>query len=357
MEPWRQHRFALAATSALILSGCVTTRPVESPIGVPPAWSTSSPVYSGPVSSDGWLKDISSRELPLLVQEAQEHNFDLKAAAARMRAARSRQVIEGADRFPQLQGVQDSSRILRVDQDDLRQRANDFDLALNLSWEIDLWGRLRDFADAAGEEANATESDFRAARLSLAGNTSKAWFNAIETELQVRLANETLTSFQSNLDIIQRAFNAGVDEPGGDNALRPAPGTGQRRRCREPGGPEREEPRRLRPGARDPARPLPFERDRNRQRPAANPAPCPYRAPVRSAARRPDLIAAERRLAAAGLRINAARKAFLPSFRLTARGGTNSSDFSELLDPDRLVANLAGGSPKRSPRAGACVAL
>jgi len=343
MEPWRQHRFALAATSVLILSGCVTTRPVEAPIGVPPGWSTSSPVYSGPVSSDGWLKDISSKELPPLVHEAQEHNFDLKAAAARMRAARSRQVIEGADRFPQVQGIQDSSRNLRVDQDDLRQRANDFDLALNLSWEIDLWGRLRDFADAAGEEANATESDFRAARLSLAGNTAKAWFNAIETELQVRLANETLTSFKSNLDIIQRAFNAGVDEPGGDNALdlrlARANVAGAENQVALSGRNRDASARALETllgrypsNAIDITSDLPPIRRR-----------VPTGLPSELLLRRPDLIAAERRLAAAGLRISAARKAFLPAFRLTARGGTNSSDFSELLDPDRLVANLVGG--------------
>ena len=59
--------------------------------------------------------------------------------------------------------------------------------------------------------------------------------------------------------------------------------------------------------------------------------------------RRPDLIAAELRLAARGLRLSSARKAFLPSFNLTARGGTSTPEFSKLFSADRLVASLASG--------------
>ncbi|MGI9242257.1 MAG: efflux transporter outer membrane subunit [Verrucomicrobiales bacterium] len=343
MKHRRLSQLALSATTAILYGGCVTDGLVSDPIEVPSRWSTPALAYAGPVSADGWLQDISSKELPPLVREAQEHNFDLKAAAARMRAARARQVIEGADRFPQVRGVQDSSRSLRVDQDDLRQRANDFDLALNLSWEIDLWGRLRDVSDAAAQDADATEADFLAARLSLAGNTAKAWFNAIETELQVELAKETLVSFQSNLDIIQRAFNAGVDEPGGDNAL------DLRLARANVAGAENQVA--LSGRNRDAsARALEtlLGRYPSNELQVANELPpisrrVPAGLPSELLLRRPDLIAAELRLRGEGFRVRAAKKAFLPAFTLTARGGTNSSEFSELLDPDRLVANLAGG--------------
>lgn len=313
------------------------------PVDAPASWSSSAPSYAGPVSADGWLKDISSRELPALAQEALEHNFDLGVAAARMRAARARQVIEGADRFPQLRGIQDSSRRLTVDQNDLRQRANDFGLALNLSWEVDLWGRLRDVADAAGREADAASADFIAARLSLAGNTAKAWFNAIETELQVQLANETLTSFRSNLDIIQRAFNAGVDEPGGDNAL-------DLRLARANVAAAENQVAfsgRNRDAAARALETLLGRYPSNLVKVAKDLPPIkrevPAGLPSELLLRRPDLLAAELRLAAGGLRLSAAKKAFLPTFALTARGGTSTSDFSELLDPDRLVASLAAG--------------
>jgi NodT family efflux transporter outer membrane factor (OMF) lipoprotein len=281
--------------------------------------------------------------LKSLVNEALEHNHDLRSAAARMRAARARQVIEGADRFPQIRGTQDSARDLRVDQDNQRQRANDFALALNLSWEIDLWGRLRDSAEAAGREAAAAEADYRAARLSLAGNTAKSWFNAIETELQVQLASKTLASFKDNLDIIERAFAAGVDEPGGDNAL------DLRLARANVAGAENQLAfaRRNRDAAARALETLLGRYPANRAKVAKDlPSPrrnVPAGLPSELLLRRPDLIAAERRLAARGLRVSADKKAFLPSIVLTARGGTSTTEFSDLLNPDRLVANLAAG--------------
>jgi len=260
-----------------------------------------------------------------------------------MRAARARNVIEGADRFPQIRGGQDASRSLNVDPDNLRTRANDFGLSLNLSWEIDLWGRLRDTNNAATAEANAAEADFRAARLSLAANTAKAWFNAVETELQVILASETLTSFNDNLDIIQRAFEAGVDEPGGDNALdlrlaRANVATADNQLALA---------RRNRDAAARSLETLLGRYPANvakiaKQLPTIRRS-VPAGLPSELLLRRPDLIAAEHRLSSRGLRVTAAKKAFLPSITLTTRGGTSTSQFSELLNPDRLVANLASG--------------
>ncbi|MFT5856031.1 MAG: multidrug efflux system outer membrane protein, partial [Verrucomicrobiales bacterium] len=335
----------LAGTLFLVLgiASCLTTPQAENPADPAANWSVSASQYRGPVSPDGWLKDIPSAELKKLVVEAIKRNHDLKAAAARMRAARARSVIEGADRFPQVRGNGDGSRAQTVDQESMRQRANDFGLALNLSWEIDLWGRLRDLSSAADREAVAAEADYRAARLSLAANTAKAWFNAIETELQVRLVRETLTSFKNNQDIIQRAFDAGIDAPGGDRAL---------------------DLRLARSDVATADNQLALA-GRNRDRSArsletllgrypANAAQIaktlppikrkvPAGLPSELLLRRPDLIAAEQRLAARGLRVSAANKAFLPSFTLTARAGQSSPELSNLLNAERLVANIAAG--------------
>ena len=336
---------ALAATITLCwcLSSCLTTQHPENTAEMASDWSAGSSAYRGPISPDGWLKDLSSPQAKKFVKEALEHNHDLKTAAARMRAARARRVIEGADRFPQIRSSQDSSRSLNVDPDNLRTRANDFGLSLNLSWEIDLWGRLRDASNAAELEATAAEADFRAARLSLAANTAKAWFNAVETELQVALAAETLTSFRNNLDIIQRAFEAGVDEPGGDNALD--------LRLARANVATAENQIALAGRNRDAAArsletllgryPANVTNIADRFPPIRRSVPAGL--PSDLLLRRPDLIAAERRLAGRGLRVGAAQKAFLPSITLTARGGTSTQQFSELLNPDRLIANLASG--------------
>ena len=327
----------------LCLSACLNDDPPANPAAVAAQWSAGSTVYTGPVSPVGWLEDLPKSQVKKLVDEAIEHNYDLRAAAARMRAARARSVIEGAERFPQVRASQDSARFLTVDQNDQRQRANDFGLSLNLSWEIDLWGRLRDISRAADLDAAAAASDFRAARLSLAANTAKAWFNTVETELQVELARDTVKSFRDNLDIIQRAFDAGVDEPGGDNAL------DLRLARANVAGAESQLAfsQRNRDAAARSLETLlgryPANAVRVAKRLPSIRRRVPAGLPSELLLRRPDLIAAESRLAARGLQVSASKKAFLPSVTLTARGGTNSREFSELLDTDRLVANLAGG--------------
>lgn len=338
-------RCQLAATAVigLISASCVATERTGSTAQSAANWTTTTAIYSGPTSPDGWLKDIPSGELKKRVHEAIKHNHDLKAAAARMRAARARSVIEGADRFPQISADHDASRALSVDQENMRQRANDFSLALNLSWEIDLWGRLRDSANAAGLEANAAEADYRAARLSLAANTAKSWCNAIETELQLRLARETLTSFKNNLDVIQRAFDAGIDDAGGDNALdlrlaRANVATAENQLALA--GRNRDRAARSLETllGRYPANTAKIAKSLPKMRRGV-----PAGLPSELLLRRPDLIAAERRLAARGLRVTAAKKAFLPSFTLTARGGTSAQQFSDLLSADRLIASIAAG--------------
>ena len=336
-------RSTAALLAGISLVSCYQTQKLSNPAATADRWTSQQPEYLGPVSPDGWLKDIRSSKLDSLVAEAIEHNHDLQSAAARMRAAEARSVIEGSVRFPQIRGSQDSSRTLTVDPDDQRLRANDFDLGLNLSWEIDLWGRLRDSTAAAQQDAAAARADYHAARLSLAANTAKAWFNAVETELQVELAEDTVESFQDNLDVIQRAFDAGIEEPGADNAL---------------------DLRLARANVAGAENQLALA-GRNRDRSAraletllgrypsnlakvANKLPSirrkvPAGLPSELLLRRPDLIAAEQRLIALGFRVKAAQKSFLPSFTITARGGTSAREFSDLFDTDRLVGQIAGG--------------
>ena len=81
---------------------------------------------------------------------------------------------------------------------------------LNLGWELDIWGRLRNAYRAGVDDFQASQADYDGARLSLAAQTAKAWFNSIETELQMRLAEETVTSFEANLVTIEQRFRRGI---------------------------------------------------------------------------------------------------------------------------------------------------
>ena len=84
---------------------------------------------------------------------------------------------------------------------------NEFGLSLDLSWEVDLWGRIRAGQSAALSELQATEADRAAAELSIAGQVTRAWFGLLEAREQVVLAEKTLEIFQKTEQAVRDRFN------------------------------------------------------------------------------------------------------------------------------------------------------
>ena len=337
--------FKLAGVSVLIcLVSCSTqTGSLSSgaDIGIPANYRAA----SGPSRStavDGWVKDLSAPGLGALVDEAVTRNHDLKAAAARMRSAKARAVMEGAQRWPEVSGTSNGGTSTAPGAMG-RESRDSYDLGLNLRWEIDLWGRLRNLQRAAEDEFAATESDYYAARLSLAANTAKAWFNAVEAEQQLRLANETLVSFEKNLGIVERSFDRGIDDDGRDAALdvrlARANVATARARVANTGGNRDAAARSLEVLlGRYPSESIPVSN--------ALPAlkkPVPTGLPGDLLLRRPDVLSQERRLAATGQRLVTSKKAFLPSLSLTGSGGLQTESLRRLLSAESLATSIAAG--------------
>ncbi len=318
--------------------------------GVPvrPDWSAK-PGQPGefPASVRGWVNDFQGGKVKALVDEAWKKNYDLSAAAARMRAAEGRRLVEGSERFPRVSGDFDSGRRRRSstgagDSTGVSgQRVNNFDLGMTFGWELDVWGRLRNRSRAADADALAAIMDYRAARLSLAANTAKAWFNAAEAEQQVRLAEETVKSFQANLDVLEGNFVRGVDARGGDAALDLRLATanveGARARLKSR---QRERDAAARALevllGRYPANEIKVRAELPEIRRSV-----PAGLPSELLRRRPDILAAERRLAAALERVMEAKKSLLPSIDLTGGAGRSSVQLDDILRPDSIVWNIA----------------
>ena len=232
-----------------------------------------------------------------------------------------------------------------------------FGLGLDASWELDLWGRLRDLDRAARADLAGAEADFRGARLSLAANTAKAWIDLIAAEQQARLAEETRDGFIRNHRITERNYKAGdaTTSPLSVQLGRTSIASAERSLVRT----------RLERGeaARDleilvgryPRAELAGREDLPRL-----PRSVPSGLPSELLIRRPDLVAAALALEASAERAQAARKDLLPSINLS--GGVSSSNdslSSILLDPERFVwstaASLAqqvyeGGAPTAAAR-------
>lgn len=326
---------------ALCLSGCVSPPGDQSGqlgLELPEAFSAATDADS--TFSSGWLDDFDDAALSTLVLEAQGRNFNLRAAAARLTAAQANFRIATGSRGPSVSSNLRAARNKRNASGGfslISLRSDQFDLVGNFAWEIDLWGRLLNRSRAALANYQAVEADYRAARLSLAANTAKAWFGATESVMQVRLAKESLTSFQSHLEVIQDGYLRGVSSALDFRLSRANVATA--RSNLEFFQRQRDESTRILEVilGRYPSDQLAL----NPELPALKRG-VPAGLPALLLSRRPDLVAAERRLAASDQRLSEARKNLLPSISLTASGGVSTSELRDLLDPEQTVWNLAG---------------
>ena len=395
MNPAKLVASIAVPVATLFLTGCLALfdpRPVsETKIIAPDAFRSAAAGNQGKIST-GWIASFRDTDLKRLVDEALEHNFDLQEASANLKAARQTRKIGRADRLPTLRASGSTSRTRRgdgflsdpqperlpdgtLDESDRSDSSSlttiDYGLSMEASWELDLWGRLRDLDKAAEQDYVAALADFRSARLSLAANTSKSWFDLITTRLQVALAELTLKSFESNLRIIERNYKAGDDTAsaldvqfGRNNVASAQRSLVSQRLSRDessrtlevllgryPSAEVRSNSKawRLYFGIIDGedglrfAGKLPELADKI---PAGLPSDLLWR--------RPDLVAAAADLAASARRASAARKDLLPSISLTGRGSTASESLGRMLvDPEFIVWNAAASVAQTVYRGGA----
>ncbi len=333
------------ALSAFVLS-CASAPKVEYPdldLATPANWTASTPTGS---IADDWWRDLGTTRLDSLITQALAQNYDLKGAATRLAQAQAQAKAAGAPLLPQLNGTGNGSKrkqnfvgfpIPGSAGQVLSSTSTSYGVNLNLSWEVDLWGRLRAGTQAAIADAQAAEADWAGARLSLAAQTARAYFAAVEAGRQVELAHATVENYRVSTEQIQRRYRRGLrsslDLRLGRSSLAAAQATLEQRRQQQDISLRQLE---LLLG-RYPSASIAV----GSELPAVNGA-VPAGLPADLIARRPDLIAAERRLVAAERRLVSARRALLPSISLTASTGRSSSALGDLLDGDFSVWNLVG---------------
>ena len=301
--------------------------------------------------SDGdslWWTGFGDESLPGLVVEALDHNYDLQAAGARLHAAAAQARLAGAPKWPQVEVSGSGSRRrqnfigfpIPGGGDVLGTTSTNYGVSLNVSWEVDLWGRLRAGETAALADLASAEASFRGARLSLISQTARAYFAVVEAYRQVELAQASRANQKFAAGQIRVRYEAGLrpslDLRLGRSSLAATEATLELRR-RQLDQVTRQLETLL---GRYPAAEL--------ETAAELPSPVepvPAGLPADLLARRPDLVAAERQLAAASARVDEARRALYPRLSLTGSGGSASADLVDLLDGDfavwSLVANLS----------------
>lgn len=331
--------------SLVLLAGCATQPRYERPpVELPQAWKEAAPRFA----QDGrWWRIYDDARLNDLVEESFSSNSDLVIAAARVDEARA--LVGEAESFflPRLdaQGSASRQQISQRTATSFPGVAREFSSyrgTLNLSYELDLFGRLRSGAEAARAELAASEASREAVRLALAAQVAKAYFSLRSLEEQVLLTKQTLGLREDALALQRKRHRAGVI---GDFELRQLEAEAAAARAQLPGleeAREREEAALAVLLGRTPRETFESGIEVKRQFEEALQAPVvPAGLPSELLLRRPDLVEAERRLAAANARVAVARSEIFPSIALTAVLGTESAALSNLFSGPAALWTLA----------------
>ena len=329
-------RGILAAALAAAVTGCALGPPPTSGelqrqalphTAVPEAWKAAGGAPAAPVA-DRWLASFDDPALSAFVDEALVYNADLQGAAARVEQASGYVKVAGGALLPAVgvaaMGGGKSGSSGGLD-----------GIWLNASLELDLWGRLRYGQAAAEEQSAAAAADYAYARQSLAAMVVKSWLLAIEAGLQRALVQEALRASESVLRITQERLRVGS---GNEQAVAQA---------RANVGPYRDGLRQVDFAREQALRALelllgryPAAEIRVAEQLPPMPAAVPVGVPSQLLERRPDVVAAERRVAAAFDRVGEAKAAQLPRISLTAGGSSVSSDLLVLKDTSNPVWSL-----------------
>jgi NodT family efflux transporter outer membrane factor (OMF) lipoprotein len=330
-------KFLIWPSLGLFLLSCVgpgerTSMPLQAK--VPSKW-TAAQSLPGPVRTE-WWKDFKDPELNALVEEALQHNQDIQGAAARVRAACAMAKMAGADFLPNV-NLGTSAARARSSVMGEPTTGNQFQLSLNIGWEIDLWGRLRAGQRAAVKEFEAAKAQYAGARLSIVAQTVKARFAVIEARRQVALARTTVENYRKSLNIVEDRFHRGVS-PSLDVRLASANLASAEALLH---GRREQFDRAVRRLeillGRYPKRELGIPADL-----PAMPPHVPAGLPSELLKRRPDLAVARHRVLAADARLFGAKASLLPRLSLTSSGGAASGELGDLFKGSSLIWQLAG---------------
>jgi len=315
------------------VSGCAWMAPqAERPVApVPAEWPVRLETSTSELPVQSWQDLFPDPRLQAMIQAAIEHNREMRIAVARVEEARALYGIQRADQLPSLAINASQSALSLPSNVTLRTQAvtRRFDVNVGvLAYELDFWGRVASLSEAARLLFLATEEAQRAFRLGLVADVVDAYLALKEAEERSALARLTLEGRTEMLGLVSKRREVGL---AGDLDVLTAQG------ARDAARAELASLERQRGLAENFLRALlgTDRRDWPEGRLLADQQftpRVPTGLPAELLARRPDILAAERRLMAANANIGAARAAFFPRISLTATGGTASPELSGLFD-------------------------
>jgi NodT family efflux transporter outer membrane factor (OMF) lipoprotein len=286
-------------------------------------WKIAAPADSALAGT--WWQLFSDPELSSLEEQVATANQTLKAAEANFRAARGSVTVSRSYQAPTIGvapavgAVRESLNQPYFNPDEANSGEGSFNLPVDLSYEIDLWGRIRRGVTAAREQAQASAADLATARLSLQAELALDYFNLRATDAQIQLLDDTVKAYQEALKLTQDRYDEGITPLSDVSQARTQLQAAQV--IRTDLGNDRAADQHAIAILIGKA-PADFHLDAlpRSSDPSALPT-IPVALPSQLLERRPDIAAMERRMAAANEQIGITKAAYYPTLNLSATAG------------------------------------
>lgn len=324
---------------ALVVSGCAVgpnyDRPqVETAVAYKEAgdWVVATPSDAAPKGK--WWEAFRDPVLNGLMEQVNVSNQSIAIAEARYRQARAAVQSARAGFFPTVGASGGASRSRRGE----GGSTTSYDIGLDARWEIDLWGRVRRLVEASRASEEASAADVENARLSLQTQLAIDYFQLRVTDVQRELLDDSVKAFRTSFDIAQNRYRAGVagkvDVVQAESQVKSIEAQAIDLRATRAQLEHAIAVLVGKPPAAFTLEPAPFK---------ARLPDIPPGLPSTLLERRPDIAAAERRMAAANARVGVAQAAYFPSLSLTGSGGFASSALATLVSAPSRVWSLGLG--------------
>jgi outer membrane protein, multidrug efflux system len=339
--------FAMLA-AALWLSGCMVGPDYERPPAeIPPQFRAAMTPDATSIGDLRWFEVFRDEHLQELIRVALVQNYDLRDAIARVDAARANLGITRSNQFPNFGfGAEVPSTELSTNGQFTipkggtsvfsRQRTYG-EVSLNLlSFEVDIWGRLRRATESAQAQLLASDWNRKAVITTLISDVATAYFNLLELDMELSIAKDTLATREESLRLLRRQLQGGVgtllDVRQGEQlvygAAETIPSTKQQIE-------QTENQISLLLGKN----PGPVTRGRSLTE-QQTPPEVPAGLPSSLLERRPEIQAAEQILVANNANIGVAKAAYFPQITLTGYYGYQSTALANLFSGSRRIWNF-----------------
>ncbi len=311
----------------------------------PEEWSADLRNFQPDKNSSYWTDTFNIPALTRLIIVCNKHNPDLASMHERMIAQGEDATIAGAKIFPffsaNIGGTRTKRNLIGFNfpNSETSFTSNSFNSGINISWELDLWGKVRDYRNSAKKRFEASCLDYKAARLSLNGQVAKAWFTLAENTFQIQLVQKTTETYSKNLIFINDRYQRGIanalEQKLAEASLRSSQAMlAQRVRIQEGLSRNLQELTGKYPNGK-------FDLNSSFLLPELILPTLPP-TPSEVVKSRYDISSAKHKVDAFGLDLKVANKSLLPSFTLTGGPGSRSDNFETLIDEKFRIWEVSG---------------